>query len=103
MSFAYFFIYGLLIFLCLAGLCGLFFYQEYIRKISCLSVSYSNFLILVALLALKNAKLNEVLVIMVSILAIFSVNLLIGIGIARNIAQAQNGDMVGGDVVKDGE
>ena len=33
--------------------------------------------------------MNEVLVIMVSILAIFSVNLLVGIGIARNIAEAQ--------------
>ncbi len=89
MSFVYLLIYGLLIFLCLAGLCGLFFFQEYIRKISCLSVSYSSFLILITLLALKNVRLNEVLVIMVSILAIFSVNLLIGIGIARNIAEAQ--------------
>jgi hypothetical protein len=89
MSFVYLLIDGLLIFLCLAGLCGLFFFQEYIRKISCLSISYSSFLILVTLLALKSSHLNEVLVIMVSILAIFSVNLLIGIGIARNIADAE--------------
>lgn len=89
MTIAYFVIYGLLIFLCLAGLAGLFFSQEYIRKISCLSVSYSNFLILITLLSLKNAKLSEVLMIMVSILAIFSVNLLIGIGIARGIAEAR--------------
>lgn len=89
MTIIYLLIYGLLIFLCLAGLCGLFFFQEYIRKISCLSVSYSSFLILITLLALKNTRLNEVLVIMVSILAIFSVNLLIGIGIARNIAEIQ--------------
>jgi len=88
MSFIYLLIDGLLIFLCLAGLCGLFFFQEYIRKISCLSISYSSFLILVTILALKSERLNEVLVIMVSILAIFSVNLLIGIGIARNIADA---------------
>jgi hypothetical protein len=89
MTIIYLLIYGLLIFLCLAGLCGLFFFQEYIRKISCLSVSYSSFLILITLLALKSTRLNEVLVIMVSILAIFSVNLLIGIGIARNIAEIQ--------------
>jgi len=89
MTIIYLLIYGLLISLCLAGLCGLFFFQEYIRKISCLSVSYSSFLILITLLALKSARLNEVLVIMVSILAIFSVNLLIGIGIARNIAEIQ--------------
>jgi hypothetical protein len=85
----YYLIYGLLIFLCLAGLCGLFFLQEYVRKISCLSVSYSSFLVLVILLSLTNPRLNEVLIIMVSILAIFSVNLLIGIGIARNIAESQ--------------
>jgi len=89
MSFIYLLVYGLLIFLCLTGVCGLFFFQEYIRKISCLSVSYSSFLILITVLALKNPRLNEVLVIMVSILAIFSVNLLIGIGIARAIAEAQ--------------
>lgn len=90
MPITYFVIYGLLIFLCLAGLIGLFFSQEYIQKISCLSVSYSSFLILITLLSLKSAKLNEVLVIMVSILAIFSVNLLIGIGIVKNIAETQN-------------
>ncbi len=89
MSFIYLLIYALLIFLCLAGLCGLFLFQEYIRKISCLSVSYSSFLVLITLLALKNVRLNETLVIMVSILTIFSVNLLIGIGIARNIAEAE--------------
>ena len=82
-------IYALLILLCLASLCSLFIFQEYIHKISCLSVSYSSFLILVTLLSLKNIKMNEVLIIMVSILAIFSVNLLIGIGIARNIVEAQ--------------
>ncbi len=90
MSLTYLLICGLLIFLCLAGLCGLFFFEEYIRKISCLSVSYSSFLVLITLLALKSAKLNEVLVIMVSILVVFSVNLLLGIGIARNLAESQS-------------
>ncbi len=82
-------IYSSLIFLCLAGLCGLFLCREYIRKISCLSISYSSFLILVTVIALKNTHLNEILVIMVSILAVFSVNLLIGIGIIKNIAEVQ--------------
>jgi hypothetical protein len=84
----YFLIYGLLIFLSLAGLWGLFFFAEYIKKISCLSVSYSSFLVLVTLMSLKNAHLNQVLLVMVSILVVFSVNLLIGIGIARSIAEA---------------
>ncbi len=89
MMIAYYVIYGLLIFLCLAGLCSLFFVKEYARKIACLSVSYSSFLVFIILLSLANAKLNEVLVIMVSTLAIFSVNLLIGIGIARNISESR--------------
>lgn len=77
---------ALLILSCMAGILGLFLFQEYIRKISCLSVSYSSFLILIVMISLKNEKMNEVLIIMVSILAIFAVNLLIGIGIARNIS-----------------
>ncbi len=87
MSFGYLLICALLIFVCVAGILGLFLFREYIRKISCLSVSYSSFLTLIVLLSLKNDKLSEVLIIMVSILAIFAVNLLIGIGIARNIAE----------------
>ncbi len=38
------------------------------------------------MLSLRNDKMNEALIIMVSILAVFAVNLLIGIGIAKNIA-----------------
>jgi len=87
MSLAYLAVCSLLIFLCLAGLCGLFLMQEYVQKISSLSVSYSSFLILIVLLALRSARLNEVLMIMVSLLTIFAVNLFIGIGIARNIAE----------------
>ena len=85
-------IYGLLILLILAGLFGLFFCREYLKKISCLSVAYSSFVILIVVMALKNALLNEVLVIIVSILAVFAVNLLIGIAIIKNIAEAKKAD-----------
>ncbi len=77
---------ALLILSCLCGILGLFFFGEYIKKISCLSVSYSSFLVLIVILSLKSDKMNETMIIMVSILAIFAVNLLIGIGIAKNIA-----------------
>lgn len=89
MTFGFLTICALLILSCLIGLLGLFLFQEYVRKISCLSVSYSSFLILIVALSLGNEKMNEVLVIMVSILAVFAVNLLIGIGIARNVAAEQ--------------
>jgi hypothetical protein len=90
MTLIYFITQILLIFLCLAGLFGLFFFQEYIRKISSLSVAYSSFVILFTLLALKSVLLNELLVIMVSIFTVFSINLLIGIGLANKIAEAKN-------------
>ncbi len=89
MTFGFLIICALLILSCLIGFLGLFLFQEYVRKISCLSVSYSSFLILMVALSLGNENMNEVLVIMVSILAVFAVNLLIGIGIARNIAAEQ--------------
>jgi hypothetical protein len=69
------------------GFCGLFFFQDYVRKISALSISYTSFLILITFIAIKSQILNEILTIMVSVLVIFSVNLLVGIGIARNIAE----------------
>ena len=80
----------LLILLCLSGLLGLFFCKEYVKRISCLSISYSSFLIFIVVISLKTSHLKEILAIMVTILAIFSANLFIGIGIAKNIAQSQS-------------
>jgi hypothetical protein len=86
MAIGYLLTYALLISICLSGLLGLFLFQEYVKKISCLSVSYSSFLILVVLLSLKNNKQNEILIIMVSVLILFAINLLTGIAIAKNIS-----------------
>lgn len=54
---------------------------------SALSVSYSNFLILITLLFLGNDSLNEGLIVLVSLLIIFSANLVIGINLAKNLNQ----------------
>lgn len=82
-------LYGLLIFLCLAGILNLFLFQDYIKRIFSLAVAYSSFVMLMLLLFLKNENLNEMLMLMVSILMIFSVNLLIGIGIVKNISESK--------------
>ena len=82
-------LYGLLIFLCLAGVLNLFIFQNYIKRIFSLAVAYSSFVMLMLLLFLKNENLNEILMLMVSILMIFSVNLLIGIGIVKNISESK--------------
>ncbi|NBV06490.1 MAG: hypothetical protein EBS06_04555 [Proteobacteria bacterium] len=87
MTFSFLLICSLLILCCIAGIFGLFFFSEYIRKISALSISYSSFLVLIVILSLKSDKMNEVLMIMVSVLIIFVVNLLIGIAIAKNISR----------------
>lgn len=87
MTVGYLLSYASLIFVCLTGLIGLFFFQEYVKKISCLSVSYSSFSLLIILISLKNDRQNEILIIMVSILIIFAINLLIGIAIARRISE----------------
>lgn len=79
--------YGMLTFLCLAGILNLFIFQNYIKRIFSLSVAYSSFVMLMLLLFLKNENLNEMLMLMVSVLMIFSINLLIGIGIVKNISE----------------
>ncbi len=77
---------ALLILCCLAGILALFLSQEYVKKISCLSICYTSFISLIAVIALRNEKQNEVMLILVSLLVVMAVNLLIGIGLAKNIA-----------------
>ncbi len=84
---AYFIISGLLILLCISGLVGLFLFQEYTKKISSLSIAYSSFLILAVMLSLKSSNLNQTLSIMTTILVVFSINLFVGMGIIKNIAE----------------
>lgn len=84
---AYFIISQLLILLCISGLIGLFLFQEYTKKISSLSITYSSFLILAVILSLKSSNLNQTLSIMTTILVVFSINLFIGMGIIKNIAE----------------
>ncbi len=82
-------LYQLLIFLCVAGVANLFILQNYVKKIFSLAVAYSSFSILMILLFLKNENLNEMLMLMVSIFTVFSTNLFVGIGIVKNISEAQ--------------
>lgn len=87
MNLSYLLLSSLLILLIISGLFGLFLFKEYIKKISCLSVSYSGFIVFVTLISFENTKFNEILAIIVTILIIFIFNLLLGIGIARKVSQ----------------
>jgi hypothetical protein len=72
-----------------AGVANLFILHNYVKKIFSLAVAYSSFSILMILLFLKNENLNEMLMLMVSIFTVFSTNLFVGIGIVKNISEAQ--------------
>lgn len=86
MESGYLFISALLIFVIIAGVAGLFFCTSSVKKISCLSISYSSFLFFMILVSFRNPdRLNTMLAIMVSVLIVFASNLFAGILIARNI------------------
>ncbi len=92
MQLSYLFISSLLIAVVILGVASMFFYQEYLKKICCLSISYSSFLLLMIILSFKNNdRFGVILTIMVSILIIFVTNLFIGISIAKNIEEQGGG------------
>lgn len=78
-------IFILLILICMIGVFGLFYLKDYFKKIAFLSVSYSSFVVLISYLARKNILLDEITTVILSIMILFSINILIGIGIAQNI------------------
>ena len=71
------------------GVFGLFLAKEYIKKISSLSVAYTSFIIFVILFSSKNSNYNNILLILISVIIIFAINLLMGIGIANNISKVK--------------
>lgn len=78
-------IFSLLILICMIGVFGLFYLNDYFKKIAFLSVSHSSFVVLISYLARKNILLDEIMTVILSIMILFSINILIGIGIAQNI------------------
>jgi hypothetical protein len=69
------------------GLSGLFIFEDYIKKISALSVSYSSLIVLLLLIAYSNNILEKILTFFISLLLIFSINLMIVLGIIKNIGE----------------
>jgi hypothetical protein len=82
--------YLLLVFVCVCGLCGLFIFNDYVKKIASLSVAYSSLITLILIIAYENKILNDLLYFFISVLLIFSINLMIGIGIIKNIGEVVN-------------
>ncbi|NBX53096.1 MAG: hypothetical protein EBT63_05555 [Proteobacteria bacterium] len=89
--------YFLLIFVCISGLSGLFLYKNYVKKISSLSVAYSSLIVLLLLIAYSNNLLEKTLTFFISLLLIFSINLMIALGIIKNIGDVKDGAKDQGD------
>ncbi|MBM3589873.1 MAG: hypothetical protein FJX30_00655 [Alphaproteobacteria bacterium] len=81
--------YFLLIFICISGLSGLFLFKDYVKKISSLSVAYSSLIVLLLLIAYSNNLLEKTLTFFISLLLIFSINLMIALGIIKNIGEVK--------------
>jgi hypothetical protein len=77
----------LLIFGIIAGLLGSFYCDNYLKKISCLSASYTNLIIMLTIFAQNSQKASELFSIITTLLILFSINLAVGICIISNIAK----------------
>ncbi|MES2676765.1 MAG: hypothetical protein V4612_00425 [Pseudomonadota bacterium] len=80
----------LLIFSLVSGLVGVFYYENYLKKIACLSVSYTNLIIILIIFSKNSEKASQLFNIITTILILFSITLAIGIGIIANIAKLNN-------------
>ncbi len=79
--------YFLLVLVCVCAIAGLFIFKDYQKKIASLSVSYSSIIILLSLIAYQNNLLDKILSFFISLILIFSINLMIAIGIIKNIGE----------------
>jgi hypothetical protein len=76
-----------LIFVLVAGLVGVFCYDNYLKKIACLSVSYTNLIIILIIFSKNSQKASQLFSMITTMLILFSITLAVGIGIIFNIAR----------------
>ena len=82
----------MLIFSLVAGLVGIFYYSNYLKKIACLSVSYTNLIIVLIIFSKNSQKASQLFSIITTMLILFSITLAVGIGIISNIAKLKNNE-----------
>jgi len=80
----------MLIFSLVSGLVGVFCYENYLKKIACLSISYTNLIIILIIFSKNSEKASQLFNIITTILILFSITLAIGIGIISNISKLNN-------------
>lgn len=84
------FIYSALLILCFFGLAGLYFFDDYIKKISSLVISYSSLIVFIFTLSIETLNFYNVVKIIISLLLIVLLNLVVGITIIKNISETSN-------------
>lgn len=87
MDVTHFLICWLLILLPILALGGMFLVRNYIKKISLLSVSYVSFIILFVVLSQNKILTREMTSIAAVIFTVFSINLMVGIALVKNISE----------------
>ncbi len=80
----------LLIFGLFSGIGGVFYFDQYFKKIICLSVAYTNLIIILIIFAKSSEKADQIFEIITTALILFSITLAVGIGIIFNITKLNN-------------
>lgn len=77
----------LLLFTTAFSLAGLFLYNDYMKKICCLSLSYLALILLFTIIFKNNDNANDLFSILITIFIIFLITLATGVGIISNISK----------------
>ena len=84
------FIYSMLLILCFLGLMGLYFFNDYIKKISSLVISYSSLIVFIFTLSIETSNFYNAIKIIITLFLIVLLNLIVGITIIKNISETSN-------------
>jgi hypothetical protein len=84
------FIYSMLLILCFLGLMGLYFFNDYIKKISSLVISYSSLIVFIFTLSIETSNFYNSIKIIITLFLIVLLNLIVGITIIKNISETSN-------------
>ncbi len=77
--------YFSLIILCFFAVLTIFFAKDYIKRILALSISHASLILLMVLVASESSKKGEILVMIVTITALFLLNLVVAAFLLKNI------------------
>lgn len=84
----------LLIFSLIAGLVGVCYCNNYLRKIVCLSISYTNLIVMLFIFAQNSQKASELFSVITTTIILFSITLAVGTSIIFNIIKLETNKLI---------